>query len=751
MAIMDLFTSLQTIVNERLAKDVRQAIHDGVYRANQVADRNKDLVDQVAIRQDAVEQYNNQMITEMTDRDVISAPEIIQIRDGESTAGARIDRDFGKLADFIGYADQYGFVADYEGEAQYDGLDSTRVTATDNTLAFEKMLDDAILKKNLTVYFPRGHYGIKTGNITKDLSGCTLTIYGDSNESTIIDFIKEDGTKRQYVTEEHANYIARINNADKVTIKDIRFKATTQRATVTGDLRDNSAVYYGSVWGLVFDTFDHLKLERVKSTNFNYRGISTMTTGATDNETCSRLVEMIDCEGFDNTSSGFWFRQLQTLKIHGGDFHHNGQFGVRGTGYGVTCNAHVGEAIITGTPTFHHNYRKGFDTHGCLNVSVDGAIFDNNVQHHLAISGWAIYTDDNAIDLNNVTFRQTDQDWLRSCYQALKVNGYTDGTRNIILTITDQSQAGEYLDTLKTIKMNNVKVENAYNGGDVLYDTHSYALRMMARQAELEIINSDITLDDWIVNGARSYSAMPITLGVKSINTFGTKIKWLEDSNWGADKGVLFEVPNLMVGNQYKFENTSFDLNNCYLFGRKGSAGATVADPGEDGTEQVTFINSFVSWVKMPKNSNERKYFGLVNKTYPRILQNLKVKNAGKFYNVPPLHNLDSTRNDVLSFSPAKPAQSDLFEVILDGDIDRYTLEIWYQGDYLRIYNDNIATDGSKITFGSRAVFVDADGYTKTRVIVKNKVLIGIANDYVTASAYGHIYSWGIEQIRAII
>ena len=93
MAIMDLFTSLQTIVNERLAKDVRQAIHDGVYRANQVADENKDLVDRLAIRQDAVEQYNNQVIQEMTDKDVISAPEIIQARGGEQTLQHRLNLD----------------------------------------------------------------------------------------------------------------------------------------------------------------------------------------------------------------------------------------------------------------------------------------------------------------------------------------------------------------------------------------------------------------------------------------------------------------------------------------------------------------------------------------------------------------------------------------------------------------------------------------------------------------------------------
>ena len=56
MAIMDLFTSLQTIINERSAKKVRQSIHDGIFRANQVVDANKNLVDRVTIRQDAVEQ-----------------------------------------------------------------------------------------------------------------------------------------------------------------------------------------------------------------------------------------------------------------------------------------------------------------------------------------------------------------------------------------------------------------------------------------------------------------------------------------------------------------------------------------------------------------------------------------------------------------------------------------------------------------------------------------------------------------------
>ena len=94
---------LEKILGARYGRDVRQAIHDGVYRANQVADENKDLVDRVATRQDAVEQYNTQVMQEMTDKDVISAPEIIGLRtdiDGEShdTASERFSSDFDKIS-----------------------------------------------------------------------------------------------------------------------------------------------------------------------------------------------------------------------------------------------------------------------------------------------------------------------------------------------------------------------------------------------------------------------------------------------------------------------------------------------------------------------------------------------------------------------------------------------------------------------------------------------------------------------------
>lgn len=89
---------LKIIKEGVFGRDVRQAIHDGMYMTHQVVDENKDLVDRVTLRQDAVEQSTNQMITEMTDKDVISAPEIIAARGGKTTLGQRLDETATQLA-----------------------------------------------------------------------------------------------------------------------------------------------------------------------------------------------------------------------------------------------------------------------------------------------------------------------------------------------------------------------------------------------------------------------------------------------------------------------------------------------------------------------------------------------------------------------------------------------------------------------------------------------------------------------------
>ena len=75
----------------------RQVMSKMLLRATETADSVLSMAGEIERRQNAVEQYNEQVIKEMTDKDVISAPEIIQARRGKPTLDARLtvfDDDF---------------------------------------------------------------------------------------------------------------------------------------------------------------------------------------------------------------------------------------------------------------------------------------------------------------------------------------------------------------------------------------------------------------------------------------------------------------------------------------------------------------------------------------------------------------------------------------------------------------------------------------------------------------------------------
>lgn len=96
--VMSLIESLTRIKDAVYGREVREAIHDGVFRANQISDGADIKADKTQIRQDAVEDFNNQVIQEMTDKDVISAPELMDARvdlygHSSDKIGDRLDRE----------------------------------------------------------------------------------------------------------------------------------------------------------------------------------------------------------------------------------------------------------------------------------------------------------------------------------------------------------------------------------------------------------------------------------------------------------------------------------------------------------------------------------------------------------------------------------------------------------------------------------------------------------------------------------
>lgn len=73
--------------------DVRESLARGVEYAGLVANTATKTASEIKIRQDQLEKYNDDVLAEITGKDVLSAPEIVAARDGMPSLKARLDRD----------------------------------------------------------------------------------------------------------------------------------------------------------------------------------------------------------------------------------------------------------------------------------------------------------------------------------------------------------------------------------------------------------------------------------------------------------------------------------------------------------------------------------------------------------------------------------------------------------------------------------------------------------------------------------
>ena len=79
--------------NKTYGHDVRESLARGVEYAGLVSGLATKTAQDTQLRQDNLETYNEQMIVEMTNKDVISAPEIIEARNGRTTLAERLAED----------------------------------------------------------------------------------------------------------------------------------------------------------------------------------------------------------------------------------------------------------------------------------------------------------------------------------------------------------------------------------------------------------------------------------------------------------------------------------------------------------------------------------------------------------------------------------------------------------------------------------------------------------------------------------
>lgn len=658
----------------------------------------------------------------------------------------------------------YGGVADYTGTPLYDGADAGRVTATDNTVAFQNLVNAAIAAGQDSVRIPAGHWGIKTGNLS--FTGFDrLRIHGDGIGVTILDFIKEDTTHTGgvVVTNAQANAIATFTTGNGLEFQDMTVKATTKGGLVNGAPGSNR-VYEGAVFGFKINNVAEVRFTRVRAERFNYKGFSVYGTS-------TNRVVITHCEGFYNVGSGFWVDDAATVRVTGGEFAYNGVFGETGTGYGVTASSNVGKFVVK-APYCHHNYRKGIDSHGCAEFIVKGGTFENNVLFHTACVNNAppASAAECIVIIKSNTFSNgrlaADKAWLKTCYDQLATNGYTAANAaGMVFSVQDTNGAGTALDKIKNVIIEENDVICHYNGiGDTALANNDAFISVRTRVAKVSFKGNTLNFENaQLYAGGNVYNHIAITMIADDLTVAGNDIKFTQATTYTnvtsglTDYGVLFELKanDLRV----EFFNNRFALNDIYFTtttnaGIRAAVAWTVAGSKRAAKDNVwTFVSDrFTGFNSL----NDPYFLGNNSSSNVPLQQSGNVFVRGTVLYKVQECPLDRTHNSVGFRLPGvnKTAGQDVFYIVLDkqfGTTIRVVTDDGSSDLAIRVaYSSYTGITGStgNTYFSYSSVdpnFVE-DGLTKLKITVKAK--INLSGDY-----WGRILvdgvnpSFGVEKV----
>ena len=409
----------------------------------------------------------------------------------------------------------FGGIPDYTGTPLYDGNDASRITATNNSPAFQTALQTGTTRNGvLYLYFPRGHYGFKNiiPTVTASSTMKEIVMFGDGIEETILDFIYEDTTHTTGVDESTANALLRLTGFDKVTFCNMTTKCTTKAGPVDGNMspdNGNPSAYFGAVWFSHIQDCKEVNYYNVLSERANYRGHSISGEGMPIGS--RTYVNLYDCHGRYTTSSPWWLRHCNKLSVYGGEFYRNGFKGITATGYGITANQYVDDVYLTGA-SFYENYRKGFDRHSGIGsliavncTFIDNVLFDiyDNKQY------FGLYPSDkyNYVSIYGCSFiLNRNKQWLKEAIDAIYTGDFV--YKNVI-AIYDES-----ISAAPVYKNSKVHVSScSFRCMGPLLTPYKNFLGIKGDSSELRVENCDIDWSEFslLQSSNTSYTSQPFT------------------------------------------------------------------------------------------------------------------------------------------------------------------------------------------------------------------------------------------------
>lgn len=237
---------------------------------------------------------------------------------------------------------------------------ATGLGILDDSAAIQAALNLADAAGGGTVYFPAGTY-LLTAKVT---AYSNTTIIG-AGAATLLTF-----SRLQLVGD--ATYggsmITWEEDSSNVIVRDLRL-------VYTGTF-DSGSTYGGKVCGLHLNNASQVLIDNVEASGWNHSAIMLLPTTIANLTRCQD-VTIRNCKLHDNRVSGFWFANVDGLRIVDSEFYNNGLATDPDTGYGIAgeywqvaanCARNV---VVRGCRVFN-NKRTGIDFHQGEDLLIDG-------------------------------------------------------------------------------------------------------------------------------------------------------------------------------------------------------------------------------------------------------------------------------------------------------------------------------------------------------------------------------------------
>jgi len=371
------------VMEKMYGEDVASAYGQGLIAAGIIAKNAEAMSLFTSGQMDTLDTFVRDTLIELTNKDVISAPEIITARNGEATLGDRLDRDISTTR------------SEFDQRSLNIRWFSHMVVGGDWTIPIQTAIN--LLTEGGIVLFPEGTYPVIEGNISL---ASNVTLQGTSMHKSIINYVKETSS----VTT--SQYIFKANLVENIYLKNIHLTATTTY--------DTGATYSGKINGMLFDKVDNVYFEYVKISNFNIIGVHFVSTVDPDHPNrYNTNVSFLGCIFDHNRSTGLYITGTIGVRVMNCVGKNAGLKGDIDTGYGMVVGGQlnsthplgVKDVIVVGNH-FHNNWRKGLDVHNGVDVTVSNNNFRDNLLYGLYItnSGNDFVTGDGSVIITGNTF-----------------------------------------------------------------------------------------------------------------------------------------------------------------------------------------------------------------------------------------------------------------------------------------------------------------------------------------------------------